>query len=935
MDNNKTWILKTVNLEAAARLQAELNISRTLSMLLCGRGIDTYDKACAYLYAGLEELSDPWIISGMEAAVQRIDQAISHGEKIVIYGDYDVDGVCSTVLMLQCLERLGCKAEYYVPDRFSEGYGLNLKAIEELANKDCKLLISVDSGITSIDETRRAAELGMDVIITDHHIPGSQLPEAAAIINPKLDKCEVNYHLAGAGVVFKLCQALSRNRLSEEEVFAWLDLVALATVADVVPLVGDNRILVKYGLSRISTTTNAGLQALIKACALEGKKLNTWHLAFMLGPRINSAGRMKTAALSVELLQSSQPARTTEIAGLLCQLNDERRSVESAILQDAILQIEGSPDEKRGIIVLAADNWHQGVTGIVASRLCERYNLPVIMISWDGDTGRGSCRSVPGFDIYQALIENNHHLLQYGGHRLAAGLSLRRDEFEQFKSAIKNWALQHVQYTQTESGLNIDMQVEITELIPGLLRELELMQPFGEGNPQPVLLLRRAKITSARLIGKQQEHFICKVDGLSAVAFRQAYYLNNSTGLINHDIAFFLEENDFGGNNQLRLRLHDIKPSFVPDELPRTTGSSRFFNLAKMMEDYLSQSNNIMLVFPTFRTLEKSRPYIDYCFSPEAVSEIHGRMPVIERQKRQKALLKGQIPICLITRACCRYLLNNRLIPDFVQIVELWPYQADEEWQELVNLYHIKQVKGNFNVPAAIKNTWNYNHNTRALVYSNRPSTVQYYAAQDGSIIVEAGMTLNHERLAIRKHFNKIPSGVLISDGVFYESLAGKIDELVFADAPFNIFEILNVMEQIAAVDETHVYAVFARDALDFNRTYLERIYPGQDLVYSFWGYLLSTGENPVYTSMRELLTALMVHKPREWRSTEIDAITQVLSELDLCTVEKKGSIMAIKLFSPTNRQVDINHSLYYLEGLAEKKAFQNLETELNKYMAW
>ncbi len=517
--------------------------------------------------------------------------------------------------MLRCLKRLGCEAQYYIPDRFSEGYGMNIKAIEELAIKGCKLLISVDCGITSIEEIRKAAELGMDVIITDHHIPGSQLPDAIAIINPKLDKCEANYHLAGAGVVFKLCQALSRNRLSEEEVYTWLDLAALATVADVVPLVGDNRILVKYGLPRISTTTNPGLQALIKACGLEGKKLNTWHLAFMLAPRINSAGRMKTAALSIELLQSSEPARATEIAGLLCRLNDERRSLESAMFKDAVLQLEGLPDEKQGIIVLAADNWHPGITGIVASRLCERYNLPAIMISWDQDIGKGSCRSVPGFNIYQALADNHRHLLQYGGHRLAAGLSLHRDEFELFKSDIKNWAIQHILYEKTEPELNIDMQVEVKDLTPHLLRELELMQPFGEGNPQPLLLLRRARLASARLIGKQQEHFICKVDGLSAVAFRQGSYLNSSTGLINHDLAFYLEENDYGGNNQPRLRLHDIKPSFVPDELTRAAGSSRFFNLTQMIEKDLSQSFNIMLVFPTYRTLEKSRPYMDYCFS--------------------------------------------------------------------------------------------------------------------------------------------------------------------------------------------------------------------------------------------------------------------------------------------------------------------------------
>ncbi|WP_054694567.1 hypothetical protein [Syntrophomonas palmitatica] len=296
---------------------------------------------------------------------------------------------------------------------------------------------------------------------------------------------------------------------------------------------------------------------------------------------------------------------------------------------------------------------------------------------------------------------------------------------------------------------------------------------------------------------------------------------------------------------------------------------------------------------------------------------------MIERQKRQKALLSGEIPICLSTQACCRYLLNHGLMPDFVKIIELWPYQADEEWQELICSKNISHLKDRVYFPSAISGTWKYNGDTRSVVYSNRPSTVQHYAAQDGNIIIEAGMTLNHERFAIRKRFNEIPSGVLISDGVFYEYLAGKIDEIVFADAPFSIFEIQNVMEQIAAIDETNVFTVFAREALDFNRMYLERVYPGQDLVNTFWGYLLSTGRNPVYTNMRELLAALRVHLPREWRSTEIEAITQVLSELDLCTVEKKGSIMAIKLFSSTNSQVDIDHSLYYLEGLAEKKLFR------------
>ncbi|MEN6461581.1 MAG: single-stranded-DNA-specific exonuclease RecJ, partial [Syntrophomonas sp.] len=435
MDN--IWELKEYDHLMAEEISQNLGISMAIAILLTQRGIKSTNEAEKFLNGELEDLSDPFAITGITAAVQRIEKAIIAAEKVVIYGDYDVDGICSTVLLKECLTELGGQVDYYVPNRFSEGYGLNSTAVEYLAEQGYDLLVTVDCGIASITETELANHLGMDVIITDHHTPLDLLPMAIAVINPKLDNLPDNINLAGVGVAFALVRALCYGKISDERVFAWLDLVALATVADIVPMLGDNRILVKYGLKNLQKTSRVGLRALITETGLDGKPLLSWHIGFILAPRLNAAGRLDNAGISIELLLCDDPQKAGEIAVMLCNLNNERRTIEEAIFKEAVLQVETVGNlEDQPVLVLAGEGWHQGVIGIVASRLADRYNRPIILISWEGNTGKGSGRSTGDFDLYQALHLCRESLLQFGGHRMAAGLSIEKSQFANFKAMM-------------------------------------------------------------------------------------------------------------------------------------------------------------------------------------------------------------------------------------------------------------------------------------------------------------------------------------------------------------------------------------------------------------------------------------------------------------------------------------------------------------------
>lgn len=940
MEQNIEWYLPEADDREADLLCKQLGISLTLARLLVIRGINTYDQACRFLTGSLADLTDPWAMRGMAQAVARIQQGIAQGESMVIYGDYDVDGVCSTVILLQCLKRLGARVEYYIPDRFNEGYGLSASAIEKLAARGYKLVITVDTGISSVEEIKRGIELGLDIIITDHHTPSAVLPPALTIINPKLDELAECRHLAGAGVAFQLCRALGQNQLSNKEVLAWLNLAALATVADVVPLLGDNRIIVKYGLQSMLNSPNQGLSALIKASAIENKELNAWHLAFVLGPRINAAGRLKSAELAAELFLSEDNQRVHELAGYLCELNNERKAIEESVTKEATMQINNEVDlDNEKILVLGGDGWHQGVIGIVASRIAERYNRPAIIISWEEDQGKGSCRSTPGMDIYEALSENQAWLEHFGGHKLAAGLNLKRQNYEGFKAAINEWAQGYAPTGGDKKSRTVDLELGRDHITPDLIQELITLEPFGEGNPAPRFIMRGVEIESPQLMGKQREHFRCRAAGFDAVAFGRADFMNSSLEYLKQDLIFTLEEKEFRGKRSIQFRLQDIKPGGSILRYGKSPSRAQWMDtMMGQAIDELHQGNCVIIVYPTCRVLNKQKVFFSRFFPAAIVEELHGCLAYGRRIHTESRLQEQKIKICVTTRPYFEYYLSKYELPtEGYHIIQVWPAPPTADWLRATERYRHTVCQWVPGHRYEVDRSWSFKRTNRTFIYSNRPATLKHLIQEVPGIYVEVGLDALEKRSLVRQRFLSGEAGVLLSDGayigLFDETV---VNEMVFADVPFSEYEALAVLNQIAASEDIKICATFGQEAIDFNQGYLERCYPQPSSVKSFWDWLCNREENPVTTSVEGIGSALKQVWGRVVSALEIEAMLCILGDLGLCAIEKKGSIMAIKLNNSDYAAFDPSNSPYFLEGVAEKRAFKEWLERLNKlYDAW
>ncbi|MDO4540074.1 MAG: single-stranded-DNA-specific exonuclease RecJ [Syntrophomonadaceae bacterium] len=546
--------------EASAQLlSAELNLSLELSRLLINRGITTVNAARSFLYDGLESLSSPWLLSGVHEAVERVADAVKRREKIVIYGDYDVDGICSIVLMVECFARLGARADYYVPNRFGEGYGLNAEAVRKLAAAGYSLMITVDCGINSVKELELAQQLGLDVVVSDHHqVMVNEWP-AAAVIAPRRDGIPEVQELSGTGVAFKLAQALLEHHGRDLPWDQFLELLALATVADVVPLHYENRIMAREGLKRLKDTRRPGLQALLRECGLQDKRLRSTDIAFQLAPHLNSAGRMQQAGLSVRLLLERDDTITTDLARQLCKLNEERREVQADIFKQAKELWEQQAGDDWAVIVLGSEEWHEGVSGIVASQLCQYYNKPAVVIVWDGHIGKGSARSVSGINLLNALEQCGQWLSGYGGHAMAAGLTLRREQFEDFRRAL------HEQVSlcgarEQQSLREIDFELAEERLMPELAQEIELLEPFGMGNPEPLVLARGVRLIQGRWLGKEQQHLkaVTAVNGVEVIAFRYRDQATQWEDGAYYDILAHLEARSWRQHTSLQLRAAEL-----------------------------------------------------------------------------------------------------------------------------------------------------------------------------------------------------------------------------------------------------------------------------------------------------------------------------------------------------------------------------------------
>src|SRR4051795_404590 len=554
---------------AADTLAAALKISPVVAKLLCQRGLSDPELADRFLNPSLDHLHDPMLLADMRVAVDRLSGAIARRERIAIHGDYDVDGVTSTVILRRALEMLGADVVHFIPERLKDGYGLQPAAIERLHAGGVALVISVDCGIRGADAARRARELGIDLIITDHHEPDTTLPVALAVINPKRHDCTYpDKNLAGVGVALKLVQALCTRAGKAKWLPAFVKIAAIGTLADVVPLVGENRVIARLGLASLSLGPHSiGLRALLDATGLTGKTIDSYQVAFMIAPRVNAAGRMSTPDIATRLLLAAGDAMEAEARGLAQQLNDEnlrRQQEEAELVAQAKKAIETDPAVgAHNVLVVGGLGWHRGVIGIAASKLVDAFHKPAIVLSVEGDVAHGSCRSIPDFNMLAALEHCSDVFLRFGGHKQAAGLTMEASRVPEFRARINAYADDVLEPDQLRPRLRIDGPLSLRSITPDLMRDLDAMGPFGMANPRPVFHASGVEIVDGpRALKERHLRMTLSQEGrrFRAIAWRaaeRAELLTRNRAAVN--LAFSLEKNEFKGETYLELNVADFQ----------------------------------------------------------------------------------------------------------------------------------------------------------------------------------------------------------------------------------------------------------------------------------------------------------------------------------------------------------------------------------------
>jgi len=622
------WAMPPVNLPERLALARELHISPVTAQILLNRGITTAAAARTFFQPDPANLIPPEKIPGLPAARERLVQAIVNGEKIMVHGDYDVDGLAATAIMLETLARLGVEAEVYLPDRLTEGYGLKKKGLIKALELNCQLVITVDCGITSLEEAIFAREQGLDLIITDHHRPGTGLPQAKAVVNPLL--ASGLPPLCGAGVAFKLAQSLATHfGLAPQKGMAagWaLDLVALATIADAVPLLGENRLLVQLGLKALAGGARPGLKALGEVAGLPAREWTSREVAFGLVPRLNACGRLGSAMPALEILLTTSPQRALELAQHLQKENQARRHLEESIAAEAeAMAVTALAAGAKGL-VLAAEGWHPGVTGIIAARLVEKYNCPVVLITVMGDRGRGSGRSLPGINLHEILARCRSYLLSFGGHAQAAGLEIATKEIPAFRAAFNEVVKSLMAEVQPAPEISPEAEVLFNQLDWDLLAELEGLAPFGEGNPRPLLVYSNARLKAARQVGSNGAHLKLTLAGegrqLEAIGFNLQLPPELSPGDL-LDLAFYLERDNYQGREELQLSLAALRPAgrvpvlpVINKDLVAATGAAGASSIwCRQLQRALSNNRPIAgLLFATSLAIRQSYYGLKRCF---------------------------------------------------------------------------------------------------------------------------------------------------------------------------------------------------------------------------------------------------------------------------------------------------------------------------------
>jgi single-stranded-DNA-specific exonuclease len=539
-----------------------------MARLLVNRGVDDTDAAQRYLSAALSDIHDPFLLRGMSEAVPRLVEALHNDEMVCVFGDYDVDGVTATALLVSFFRAVGIRCCYHIPLRLEEGYGLSAEGVRKVAADGARVIVSVDCGVSAVAEADLCAALGVDLIITDHHTPGPVIPRATAVINPHQPGCRYPFKgLAGVGVAFNLMIGL-RGRLRQQGHFAgrvepnlreYLDLVALGTIADVVPLVEENRIFVKYGLRELTAGSRVGVQALKEVAGVTGE-IGCGTVGFRLAPRLNAAGRLEDAALGVALLLESDLRRAALMAAELDASNAARQALEREILADALAMVRQQTDlAERKSIVLASDSWHPGVIGIVASRMVDLFHRPTVLIALQGGSGRGSGRSIPAFHLHDALKACTEHLVKFGGHKHAAGLSIEEETLAAFVARFEEVAGGLLTVDDLTPVLPVDADLAPGEITPALVEMLSLLEPFGMGNPEPLFVLRGAEVVVQRVVKAQHLKLRLTAEGcrFNAIGFGLAAKAVDSVKAI--DAAFTLRWNEWQGGRELQLSVKDLR----------------------------------------------------------------------------------------------------------------------------------------------------------------------------------------------------------------------------------------------------------------------------------------------------------------------------------------------------------------------------------------
>ncbi len=563
------WVFTTPeNEEAVSDLQDQLGVPPKIARLLVLRGIDTYDKAESFFRSDLSQLHDPFLMKDMDKATTRLAEAIRNGERILIYGDYDVDGTTSTAILYIFLEEFGVDVDFYIPHRFKEGYGINQEGIQYAIDTNTDLIVSVDCGITAVKETEQAKEQGIDVIICDHHNVGDTIPDAVGVLDPKRSDCNYPFKgLSGAGVGFKLIQGtIKKLGLADRIAFKLLDLVAISIASDIVPIEDENRILMREGLRRINSEPRIGVKALLDLINLSIGSITTSNIVFSIGPRINAAGRMGDATKAVKLLISDTPVEAKSRAHELESINVARRDKDSETMEEAKAMVDKNYNlDKISSMVLHHPDWHLGVIGIVASRLVDTYGRPAVMLSTVDGKIKGSARSIDGFNIYEAFKECEDLLEQFGGHEYAAGLTIAKENLEEFRQRINNIAAERLSDEDFKPELKIDCALDLSDVNMRFWKLLSQFEPFGPGNLRPIFVSRDVEVVGVpTIVGKGHLKMKVKQNGSGAfdvIGFNMHEYLpvirNGDENQLN--IAYSLEENEWNGRRTLQIRLRDVE----------------------------------------------------------------------------------------------------------------------------------------------------------------------------------------------------------------------------------------------------------------------------------------------------------------------------------------------------------------------------------------